>query len=266
MANEYVKLWLSYEAYFQPLGDAEVGRLVLGMMKYKSTGTEPVFNGNERFVWPAIKRDIDEAAKAQSALSEARANAGKLGGRPKTNSKAKKANESICFSEKAKKAMDKDKDKDKDSVTAVAVTTARADARDAAAADPCLAKAVQCYEANIGALSRYVGDRLQYWLGILGADLVCEAINRAASANARSWRYAEKILQSWHTSGVRTVEAAKMERLSRPRKEKDASGHNAHTADEIWRRIAEGGGRDDNSRGGGFVAIDGEVLAEFSEG
>lgn len=58
MANEYVKLWLSYEAYFQPLGDAEVGRLVLGMMKYKSTGTEPVFNGNERFVWPAIKADI----------------------------------------------------------------------------------------------------------------------------------------------------------------------------------------------------------------
>lgn len=58
MANEYVKLWLSYEAYFQPLGDAEVGRLVLGMMKYKSQGVEPVFAGNERFVWPAIKADI----------------------------------------------------------------------------------------------------------------------------------------------------------------------------------------------------------------
>ena len=38
MANEYVKLWLSYDAYFRPLGDAEVGRLVLGMMKYKSQG------------------------------------------------------------------------------------------------------------------------------------------------------------------------------------------------------------------------------------
>lgn len=275
MANEYVKLWDSYADYFEPLSDAEVGRLVLGMLQYKSTGTAPEFSGNERFVWPAIRRDIDEAIRKHDEFLEKQAENGKKGGRPSKNQafseKPTETQKTQAFSEKPKKAKDKghrtkEKEMDKDSVTAVAVTTARADARDAAAADPCLAKAVQCYEANIGALPRYVGDRLQYWLGILGADLVCEAINRAASANARSWRYAEKILQSWHTSGVRTVEAAKMERLSRPRKEKDASGHNAHTADEIWRRIAEGGGRDDNSRGGGFVAIDGEVLAEFSEG
>ena len=110
MANEYVKLWLSYEAYFQPLGDAEVGSLVLGMMKYKSTGAEPEFNGNERFVWPAIKRDIDEAAKAQAALSEARANAGKIGGCSKKQNEAKRSKKSKCFLEEAKKAKDKDKD------------------------------------------------------------------------------------------------------------------------------------------------------------
>ena len=53
-----MKLWLSYEAYFEPLSAAEVGRLTLAMMKYKSQGVEPVFAGNERFVWPAIKADI----------------------------------------------------------------------------------------------------------------------------------------------------------------------------------------------------------------
>lgn len=53
-----MKLWLSYEAYFEPLSSAEVGRLTLAMMKYKSQGVEPVFAGNERFVWPAIKADI----------------------------------------------------------------------------------------------------------------------------------------------------------------------------------------------------------------
>lgn len=58
MANEYVKLWDSYADYFEPLSDAEVGRLVLGMLQYKSTGTAPEFSGNERFVWPAIKADI----------------------------------------------------------------------------------------------------------------------------------------------------------------------------------------------------------------
>ena len=98
MANEYVKLWLSYEAYFQPLGDAEVGRLVLGMLKYKSTGVEPKFSGSERYVWPAIKRDMDEARAAQERFNEKQRDNGKKGGRPlKTQ----------AFSEKPKKAKDK---------------------------------------------------------------------------------------------------------------------------------------------------------------
>lgn len=111
MANEYVKLWLSYEAYFQPLGDAEVGRLVLGMMKYKSTGTEPVFNGNERFVWPAIKRDIDEAKAAQDRFEEKQRDNGKKGGRPpKTQAFSEEPTETQktqAFSEEPKKAKDK---------------------------------------------------------------------------------------------------------------------------------------------------------------
>lgn len=63
--KEYVKLWMSYESYFEPYSDGEVGRLVLAMMKYRASGVEPEFNGNERYVWPAIKRDIDESLQAQ---------------------------------------------------------------------------------------------------------------------------------------------------------------------------------------------------------
>ena len=36
--KEYVKLWLSYEAYFQSYTPEEVGRLVLAMLRYKNTG------------------------------------------------------------------------------------------------------------------------------------------------------------------------------------------------------------------------------------
>ena len=60
MAKTYIKLWDSYSSYFEPLGAAEVGRLVLAMMKYKSSGVEPEFSGSEKFIWPAIRRDIDE--------------------------------------------------------------------------------------------------------------------------------------------------------------------------------------------------------------
>lgn len=79
----YVMLWLSYECYFEPYSDDEVGRLVRAMMKYKSTGEEPNFTGNERYVWPAIKRDIDIATAAQEEKSRKNKINGSNGGRPK---------------------------------------------------------------------------------------------------------------------------------------------------------------------------------------
>lgn len=81
--KEYVKLWLSYEAYFEPYSDVEVGRLVRAMMKYRASGEEPEFNGNERYVWPAIRRDINASVEAQETVSLKNIENGKKGGRPK---------------------------------------------------------------------------------------------------------------------------------------------------------------------------------------
>lgn len=85
LKNEYVKLWISYKSYFEPFGDAEVGRLTRAMIEYRSTGAEPEFNGNERYVWPAIKRDIDESLKAMEDIALRNKNNGAKGGRPKKN-------------------------------------------------------------------------------------------------------------------------------------------------------------------------------------
>lgn len=111
--NQYVKLWLTYDAYFEPLGDAEVGRLALAMMKYKSQGVEPVFSGNERFLWPAIKRDIDNAAAIQNAQLERDRENGRKGGRPKKSTEKENPGvfrETQGFSEKP---MVKEKEKEK---------------------------------------------------------------------------------------------------------------------------------------------------------
>ena len=70
MVKEYTKLWVSYWEYFEPLTDQEVGRLVRGMLCYKRTGALPPLTGNERFVWPAIQRDIDEGTRAQEERSQ----------------------------------------------------------------------------------------------------------------------------------------------------------------------------------------------------
>lgn len=99
--KEYVKLWLSYRSYFEAYSAAEVGRLVLAAMDYRESGADPEFSGSERFIWPAIRRDIDESVAAQKAISASRSEAGKQGGRPESD----KANAFDESNEKQKKQM-----------------------------------------------------------------------------------------------------------------------------------------------------------------
>lgn len=105
--KEYVKLWLSYRSYFEAYSAAEVGRLVLAAMDYRESGAEPEFSGSERFIWPAIRRDIDESVAAQKAVSASRSEAGKQGGRPESE----KANAFDESNEKQKKQMLSDESK-----------------------------------------------------------------------------------------------------------------------------------------------------------
>lgn len=133
--KEYVKLWLSYRSYFEAYSAAEVGRLVLAAMDYRESGAEPEFSGSERFIWPAIRRDIDESVAAQKAVSASRSEAGKQGGRPESekanafdesNEKQKKQ----MLSEESKKSYGqrkrtKEKDKDMDSILSTLPPTLR---------------------------------------------------------------------------------------------------------------------------------------------
>jgi len=109
--KEYVKLWLSYGTYFQSYTPEEIGNLVLAMLAYKDTGEEPVFQGNERFIWPAIRRDMNEAREAQEAAAERSRENGRHGGRPrKTISIVANDENPAGFSETQKTIRTKDKD------------------------------------------------------------------------------------------------------------------------------------------------------------
>lgn len=122
--KEYVKLWLSYRSYFEAYSAAEVGRLVLAAMDYRESGAEPEFSGSERFIWPAIRRDIDESVAAQKAISASRSEAGKQGGRPESEKanafdESKKKQKKQMLSEESKKSYGqrtRTKEKDKDSI------------------------------------------------------------------------------------------------------------------------------------------------------
>ena len=100
MAKEYICLYHSYRDAIQALDDAERGRLLTAMLEYTLTGDAGNLRGNERFVFPLIKSQIDRNNGKYEEICKKRAQSGKIGGRP---AKQKKAN---AFSE-SKTSQDK---------------------------------------------------------------------------------------------------------------------------------------------------------------
>lgn len=107
----YVCLYVSYLESLAPFSDEEIGRMVRAMLIYTATGEIPLFDGNERFIWPTLKAQIDrDEAAYQERCEKNRANGAK-GGRPKNQSVI---TETEWFSEKPKKAKEKVKEKEKE--------------------------------------------------------------------------------------------------------------------------------------------------------
>ena len=108
---KYLKVFTDFADAMEELGDAERGRLFTAMLKYAETGAAPDFRGNERFIWPVAKLQIDRmAAECEERAKTSREN-GSKGGRPKKTQGNPK--NPAGFS-KTQKSQDKDKDKDKE--------------------------------------------------------------------------------------------------------------------------------------------------------
>lgn len=83
MAREYFCAYHSFLEILTPYGDAECGRLFRAALIYSATGEEEEFRGNERFIWPTLKAQIDRDKKSYAdSCSQNRENGAK-GGRPK---------------------------------------------------------------------------------------------------------------------------------------------------------------------------------------
>lgn len=107
---KYLKVFTDFADAMEELGDAERGRLFTAMLKYAETGAAPDFRGNERFIWPVAKLQIDRmAAECEGRAKTSREN-GSKGGRPKKTQCNPK--NPAGFS-KTQKSQDKDNDKDK---------------------------------------------------------------------------------------------------------------------------------------------------------
>lgn len=119
MSLLYMKFFWDYLDALEPLGDAERGRLLTALLEYGRTGEVPQLNGNERFIFPMIRAQIDRDMAAyeseSAAFTEAKREAGRKGGLASASKrKQNKANASKSKQNQANQAIDKGIDKEKD--------------------------------------------------------------------------------------------------------------------------------------------------------
>ena len=100
---KYLKVFVDFADKIEILGDAERGRLFTAMLKYASSGAEPDLRGNERFIWPTAKSEIDRQAESYKSICE-------------TNKRiaTERYGTLRTVTERNEACQDKDKDKDKD--------------------------------------------------------------------------------------------------------------------------------------------------------
>ena len=79
--RSHLKVYFDFEVKAKELTEEEKGRLLLAMLRYAKDGTEPEMIGNERFLFPVFKAQIDEDIKAY----ETKVANGSRGGRPVIN-------------------------------------------------------------------------------------------------------------------------------------------------------------------------------------
>lgn len=91
---KYLKVWTSFREVIQSLNDDEKGRLFDMMLAYAETGEEPEkYIGNEAFLFPVAKQQIDLAAERAETLRQN----GSKGGIAKSKNKQTLANDSKSY-------------------------------------------------------------------------------------------------------------------------------------------------------------------------
>lgn len=210
MLRPYFCAYHSYLENMELLNSEERGRLFTALLEYSKDGTLIPLTGNERFVFPGIRSQIDRDKAQWEQIDNVKTANGRKGGRPK-KVETKKANgldenlknqQVISVSKKSlEKEKKKDKEKDKDNISSSTAT-----------AENDISACVQAYEQNIGPIARAAFDDISRQLTDLPADLICEAIGEAALNNKRSWNYVKAILKRCREQNILSVDAYRAEK------------------------------------------------------
>ena len=117
MELTYIKVFVDYLDAIELLGDAERGRLFTALLEYGRTGVAPQLGGNERFLFPMMRAQIDRDKASLEAESSVYSEAGKKGAKARWQGHKKDGLDSQAkpgHKNDGQDGKEKDKDKDKD--------------------------------------------------------------------------------------------------------------------------------------------------------
>lgn len=246
---KYIPFYPGYMEDTSDLSDSEFRRLMYALAAF-CNGEEPPepLTGKEVIAYRFITRNIRAAQDQYNAKCKANSENAKKRTQATANDRQRTlANVSETSQNKEQRT------KTKDNMMMMKNTREDETPEPGNNAQACF----ECYEQNIGTMSRAVYDEINAYLQQLPADLVCEAIQEAARNNARSWKYAETILRGCLQKNILTKAAYLSEQEAR--KSKASSRQNAgqrRSTQETLRRIAMGGSDDISADSSAFIVGD----------
>lgn len=244
---KYIPFYPGYMEDTSDLSDSEFRRLMYALCAYCEGAEQPEpLTGKEVIAYRFITRNIKVSQEQYNA--KCRKNSENAKKRTVANASERyrsQANGSQTSQYKEQRTKNKEQN---------ITTTTTAQAREG------LQQCVECYEQNIGAISRAAYDGIVGYLEQVEPDFVCEAINQAAINNKRSWGYAQAILRDCLQKNITTRAAYLAEKEARNQQKGTAQRQQMKTTQEKLREIAKGGIADDVSADGGAPIAGYELL------
>ncbi len=245
---KYIPFYPGYMEDTSDLSDSEFRRLMYALCAYCEGAEQPEpLTGKEVIAYRFITRNIKVSQEQYNA--KCRKNSENAKKRSQANDSERKrtlANGSQTSQYKEQRTKNKEQN--------ITTTTTTAQAREG------LQQCIECYEQNIGAISRAAYEGIVGYLEQVEPDFVCEAINQAAINNKRSWGYAQAILRDCLQKNITTRAAYLAEKEARNQQKGTAQRQQMKTTQEKLREIAKGGIADDVSADGGAPIAGYELL------
>lgn len=207
MANEYVPIFFDWIQVTEELNAQEKGRLIDAIVLYAQGGDwQEQIKGNERYLFPAFRKQIDRANNISAKRSTAGTTGGKQNQANRSKTKQTEANASkIAKEEEKEEEKEKEYKEDEDGYTAAASPVHRFGSdlspsqiqssleNDRLIEDAAKDWGLPCNPGNMVKARDLAREYSIQWL--------IEAMKRAGNGKSQTWAYVEGILRSFKANG-----------------------------------------------------------------